>query len=188
LKQLLVVVQQLHTGFIGPTRLSEGLPSWALPASFTDRWERWMETGRSFFDAQLELDHATWRFVAAQGVFDNAVCAGVWRMSEDLAGRRYPLLIASVGNAPSPWDAWFDRADQIVSDTIERSLLHRSLAHRIASLPKYSAARTPDVAARFWIDDWQVYELLYATAYDLARTGLNDMLAPTRKARTPDNG
>ena len=61
-----------------------------------------MESGKTLFDQQAELDRRAWRFVAAAGVFDSVISAGVWRLSEDRVGRRYPLLIATVGAAPAP--------------------------------------------------------------------------------------
>jgi len=173
------------TGFFGKIPAAGDFVSWNLPRAFTDRWDRWMSRDLIEHPSRGPLDPRAWRFVVPAGIFCDAPCAGVWRMSEDRAGRRYPFVIAITGGVPGPQASWFDEAARLLSAAVERREPVDYLRSRVAGL----APPPPEAAARgifFWRDDWEVHELDFADIHDLAANGLRAMRAPRAEAEAEE--
>jgi type VI secretion system protein ImpM len=172
------------TGFFGKIPAAGDFVSWNLPRSFTERWDRW-------FSAELlarpdvgPLDPRAWRFVVPAGVFGDQPVAGVWRMSEDRAGRRYPFVIARVGETVDPGDGWFDAAASLAKRCIDEYRAGDWLAGRLPLLPGV-LCRTARTGIVFWLDDWEVRELQYRDVHDLAARGLPEMRKPRPDDEAP---
>ena len=175
----------VSTGFFGKIPAAGDFMSWNLPRAFTDRWDRWMSRDLLEHPCRGPLDPRAWRFTVPAGIFCDAPCAGVWRMSEDRAGRRYPFLVARVGPVPHPGDVWFDEAVSLLEAAIEAQRAMPSLTDRARRLPSDATAVPPRQIA-FWLDDWEVHEFAFADIHDLAAHGLPRMRAP-RAATEPVN-
>jgi type VI secretion system protein ImpM len=169
------------TGFFGKIPAVGDFVSWNLPRSFTDRWDRWVSAELLARPDVGPLDPRVWRFIVPAGVFGDQPVAGVWRMSEDRAGRRYPFVVARLGPMPDPGDAWFDAAALLVGRCISEHREGDWLAGHL-SLLSGATLRTGGTGIVFWLDDWEVRELPYRDAYDLAARGLPEM----RKLRPDD--
>lgn len=161
------------TGFFGKLPAAGDFVSWNLPRAFTDRWDRWMSRDLIEHPSRGPLDPRAWRFTVPAGIFCDTAAAGVWRMSEDKAGRRYPFLIAAVGPSPDPDDPWFDAVCALAADGVESFRNAASLAEGLRGLSPPGASG-PGVIC-FWLDDWEVQELRFADIHDLAKTGLARM-------------
>ncbi len=122
------------TGFFGKIPAAGDFVSWNLPRSFTDRWDRWFSAELLARPDEGPLDPRAWRFVVPAGVFGDQPVAGVWRMSEDRAGRRYPFVIAAVGAAPDPGDAWFEAVQAALDDAVDSFLSPDLVARRVGML------------------------------------------------------
>lgn len=83
-----------------------------LPRAFISAWDRWMEQGLPAALQCADGKGAIWAFVAAKRTFGDAPVGGVWTMSEDRVGRRFPILVAVSGRAPALDDPWFERAGE----------------------------------------------------------------------------
>jgi type VI secretion system protein ImpM len=168
------------TGFFGKIPAAGDFVSWNLPRAFTDRWDRWMSRDLIEHPSRGPLDPRAWRFVVPAGIFCDAPCAGVWRMSEDRAGRRYPLVIVAVGASPEPGDRWFVDAGAVIVGAVEDSWPPARIGDRLRRSP------TPQVRpverTLFWLDDWEVHELAFVDIHDLAENGLRAMRAPRLEA------
>ncbi|TIX27472.1 MAG: type VI secretion system-associated protein TagF, partial [Mesorhizobium sp.] len=81
----------LNTGFFGKIPATGDFVSANLPRTFIDRWDRWMSMELRARPDEGELDSRVWRFIVQAAIFGDQPCAGVWRMSEDRVGRRYPF-------------------------------------------------------------------------------------------------
>lgn len=169
------------TGFFGKIPAAGDFVSWNLSRVFTDRWDRWMSRDLIEHPSRGPLDPRAWRFVVPAGIFGDAPAAGVWRMSEDRAGRRYPLVIARLGHPPDPGDAWFDAASALLEEVVEGCRPVVSLTGALSRLPPAPGGAGPAVI-RFWVDDWEVHELGFEGIHDLAANGLPAM----RAARPPE--
>ena len=101
-------------------------------------------------------------------------------MSEDRVGRRYPFAIVGIGATPSPDDAWFDAVGMVVEGAVVDHWSAASIASRLPLLPALgSAARIQ--TAKFWSDDWENHDFVFADIHDLAANALPLMRA-TREA------
>lgn len=172
------------TGFFGKIPASGDFVSWNLPRSFTDRWDRWFSAELLARPDEGPLDPRAWRFVVPAGVFGDRPVAGVWRMSEDRAGRRYPFVIAAVGAAPDPGDAWFEGVAAIAGGCLTEYRGSDWLAGRLPLLQP-PAPRPGEAGIVFWVDDWEVRELSFPDVYDLAERGLPEMRTPRAGDEAP---
>ena len=165
------------TGFFGKIPAAGDFVSWNLPRAFTERWDRWMSRDLIEHPCRGPLDPRAWRFTVPAGTFCDAPCAGVWRMSEDRAGRRYPFVVAVVGAMPDPTDTWFDGARAVLDGAAAGRQRPDVVAGRIRALapPPPCGQGGP---LRFWLDDWEVQELEFPDIYDLAARGLREMRGP----------
>jgi type VI secretion system protein ImpM len=168
----------LTAGFFGKIPAAGDFVAWNLPRAFTDRWDRWMSTDLADHPARGPLDPRAWRFTVPAGIFCDQPAAGVWRMSEDRAGRRYPFVIARIGPPPDPGDPWFDRVGEATAGAVSSLWLPDAIAGRLARLPEPAAATTGESRMLFWLDDWEVHELAFADIHDLAANGLRAMRTP----------
>ncbi|MBP7000315.1 type VI secretion system-associated protein TagF [Amaricoccus sp.] len=169
------------TGFFGKIPASGDFVSWNLPRSFTDRWDCW-------FSAELlarpdvgPLDPRAWRFVVPAGVFGDQPVAGVWRMSEDRAGRRYPFVIARLGETPDPGDAWYGHIEGALDAAVAGSWAPNFIAEDIS---RHSADISGSLKAPrifFWSEGSDVVEVDFRRPDSLMREGLAFM-----RARVPD--
>lgn len=160
------------TGFYGKIPAAGDFVSWNLPRSFTDRWDRWFSAELLARPDTGSLDPRAWRFVVPAGVFGDQPVAGVWRMSEDRAGRRYPFVIARLGPTPDPGDPWFDVVEEVLVGAIEDFDSFVKLVDKVGRAP---LPLKPRVAGRivFWLDDWHVEEIGFKDANELSNFGLN---------------
>ncbi|MBP7241248.1 type VI secretion system-associated protein TagF [Amaricoccus sp.] len=167
------------TGFFGKIPAAGDFVSWNLPRSFTDRWDRWFSAELLARPDEGPLDPRAWRFVVPAGVFGDQPVAGVWRMSEDRAGRRYPFVIAAVGAAPDPGDAWFEAVQAALDDAVDSFLSPDLVARRVGMLGAIGSG-CAIATIQFWLDDWEVQEFRFSDARELAATGLAVMRRPRR--------
>lgn len=163
------------TGFFGKIPAAGDFVSWNLPRAFTDRWDRWMSRDLIEHPSRGPLDPRAWRFTVPAGIFCDAPCAGVWRMSEDRAGRRYPFVIAGIGARPDPSDPWFTRVEGVVAAALVGVLAPQMIAGNTSRLgdPASGSGEEPKIA--FWIDGPEVKEASFGDIVDLARSGLRVM-------------
>ncbi|MEM6676346.1 MAG: type VI secretion system-associated protein TagF [Pseudomonadota bacterium] len=167
------------TGFFGKVPAVGDFVSWQLPPSFTDRWDRWMSGGLAEAPSVGALDPRAWHFTVKRRLFGDAPVAGVWRMSEDRIGRRYPFVIVRLGPQPTADDPWFDACARLVRSSLEQAYEPARIADEITRLPEPGRYLGPEAgeAIRFWLDDWEALELEFHDGMDLARRGLPDMRA-----------
>ena len=167
----------LTIGYFGKIPATGDFVTWNLSRAFVERWDRWMSTELRARPAEGDLDPRCWRFIVPAGIFCDQACAGVWRMSEDRVGRRYPFVIAGVGSTPEPGDAWFDAIAVACGATVTDFWQPQRLVEKLQALTPPAGAV---YAARivFWCDDWQVHEFAFSDIHDLAANGLPAMRAP----------
>ncbi|TPK32312.1 type VI secretion system-associated protein TagF [Mesorhizobium sp. B2-5-3] len=170
----------MTTGFFGKIPSTGDFITWNLPRVLTDRWDRWMSIELRDRPDTGELNPRIWRFSVRAGIFGDQPNAGVWRMSEDRAGRRYPFAIVRLGPPPEATDRWFDEMARLISGCVDDFWPPSRLQQRIVELPPPGYGASPERIA-FWTDDWEVRELAFADIYDLADNGLIAM----RQASTP---
>jgi type VI secretion system protein ImpM len=161
------------TGFFGKIPAAGDFVSWNLPRAFTDRWDRWMSRDLIEHPSRGPLDPRAWRFTVPAGIFCDAPAAGVWRMSEDRAGRRYPFVIAGIGSTPAADDPWFDAVEGVLARAVVDVRYPARLADLVGRLPAPATAGRP--ATVFWLDDREVHDLAFADIHDLAANGLRLM-------------
>lgn len=171
------------TGFFGKIPAAGDFVAHGLPRAFTDRWDRWMSRDLIQRPARGPLDPRAWRFTVPAGIFGDAPAAGVWRMSEDRAGRRYPFVIARLGLQPDPGDGWFDAAEAVLQAAVADAAPAAQVARALGRLPAPPPAGA-DARIQFWIDDWEVHELRFADVHDFAERGLALMRGPRRAVET----
>jgi len=89
----------------------------ALPDSFVQPWDAWVQHGMAAArDALGEVFASTWeaapawRFLLPAGACGPDAAAGVFIPSEDLVGRRFPLILAALlpDSATAPDQDFFD--------------------------------------------------------------------------------
>ncbi|TPJ40061.1 type VI secretion system-associated protein TagF [Mesorhizobium sp. B2-6-5] len=166
----------INTGFFGKIPATGDFVAANLPRTFIDRWDRWMSMELRARPDEGELDPRAWRFVVPAGIFSDQPCAGVWRMSEDRVGRRYPFAIVRLGAPPEPGDSWFDAVAGFVKGAVADSWTTARISEKLVPLaPPTSRSGTPPIA--FWCDDWEVCEFGFADIHDLAANGLLAMRA-----------
>ena len=163
------------TGFFGKIPATGDFVGAALPRVFVDRWDRWMSMELAARPDEGELDPRAWRFIVSAGIFGPEPCAGVWRMSEDRVGRRYPFAVVRLGAPPEPDDAWFDAVTAIVGGALEYHHAQAWVASAVADLPQPQTTGSERIL--FWRDDWEVNELSFGDIHDLAANGLPAMRA-----------
>ncbi|KUM27453.1 hypothetical protein AU467_17445 [Mesorhizobium loti] len=171
----------MNAGFFGKIPATGDFVAWNLPRTFIDRWDRWMSMELRARPDEGELDPRAWRFIIQAGIFGDHPCAGVWRMSEDRVGRRYPFAIVRLGLLPDPGDAWFDAIVNLVDGSVEKFWSQTRLIERLASVAQPVAGLNTN-AIMFWCDDWEVNEFKFTDIHDLASAGLPAMRAPRGKA------
>jgi type VI secretion system protein ImpM len=166
----------LNTGFFGKIPATGDFVAWNLPRTFIDRWDRWMSMELRARPDEGELDPRAWRFVVPAGIFSDQPCAGVWRMSEDRVGRRYPFAIVRLGPPPDPADPWFDATAKLVRGAVDELRTFGWIGAQIPALPQPQNLESRHRIA-FWLDDWEVQELSFSDIHDLAVNGLPAMRA-----------
>ncbi|RAZ71675.1 type VI secretion system-associated protein TagF [Mesorhizobium atlanticum] len=166
----------LNIGFFGKIPATGDFVSANLPRTFIDRWDRWMSMELRARPDEGELDPRAWRFVVEAGVFGPEPCAGVWCMSEDRVGRRYPFAIVRLGPLLDPADPWFDATAKIVRSAVEELRSSGWIGAQITALPQPESLESRHRIA-FWLDDWEVQELSFSDIHDLAANGLPAMRA-----------
>ncbi|RWE75505.1 MAG: type VI secretion system-associated protein TagF [Mesorhizobium sp.] len=171
----------LNTGFFGKIPATGDFVSANLPRVFIDRWDRWMSMELRARPDEGELDSRVWRFIVQAAIFGDQPCAGVWRMSEDRVGRRYPFTIVRLGPLPDPGDAWFDAIANLVNGSVEKFWPQARLIERLADVPQPLPGLNTN-AIMFWCDDWEVHEFRFTDIHDLASAGLPAMRAPRGRA------
>lgn len=165
------------TGFFGKIPAAGDFVSWNLPRSFTDRWDRWFSAELLARPDEGPLDPRAWRFIVPAGVFGDQPVAGVWRMSEDRAGRRYPFVIAAVGATPDPGDAWFEVVAALTRRAVEDYLSPAPMSDHLARALVPESNGESRCGLVFWLDDGEVQEVAFEDVHDLARRGLPELRA-----------
>ncbi|RWB10040.1 MAG: type VI secretion system-associated protein TagF [Mesorhizobium sp.] len=164
----------MSTGFFGKIPATGDFVAANLPRAFIDRWDRWMSMELRERPDEGELDSRVWRFIVKGGIFGDQPCAGVWRMSEDRVGRRYPFAIVRLGAPPDLGDPWFDAVAGLIKGVVEDSWTMARMSEKLAArAPPISQNDTQMIA--FWCDDWEVNEFSFADIHDLATNGLPAM-------------
>lgn len=170
----------MTTGFFGKIPATGDFVSWNLPRNFVDRWDRWMSMELKARPDEGELDTRAWRFVVPAGIFCDQICAGVWRMSEDRVGRRYPFVISAVGDAIAADDAWYDSIAHLVNAAVVEFWTTPELVEQLKQIEiSFGTGASSPIA--FWSVDWEVQELTFADIHELAERGL-----PMMRAERPD--
>ncbi len=160
------------------------LPSESSPIAFGGssnliaRWDRWVTMSREAFWEADPYDTRIWNFTAASGVFEEMAVAGAWRLSQTRNGLPLPLAVLCCGKVPSPTDPWFTAAAQVLSQALTGAAKAARLRDQVSALPGFTPTPPIEQGACFWIDDWEVHELVFADIHELAETGFSQMLAP----------
>lgn len=170
----------MNTGFFGKIPATGDFVAANLPRTFIDRWDRWMSMELLARPDEGELDPRAWRFIVQAGIFGDQPCAGVWRMSEDRVGRRYPFAIVRLGPLPEAGDKWFDAVAAMVGGALENHHTQDWITSAIAVLPQPQTAGSGDCIL-FWRQDWEVNEFRFADIHELAANGL-----PAMRANKPE--
>jgi type VI secretion system protein ImpM len=96
----------------------------ALPKSFVDPWDAWLQAGIAASREALgeAWDEAwrtgpAWRFALPAGACGPEAVAGVLVPSEDQVGRRFPLTLAAIlpPGAPATEEAWFADLERLAA-------------------------------------------------------------------------
>lgn len=161
------------TGYFGKLPSAAGFLGASLPPDFTDRWDNWYAAAtRTAPPPPIAYDEPAWRFVAAAGLFGPLAAAGVWRHSNDARGERYPFVIAALGRDIAVDDPWFDAAETLLTQAVDRDIDPPELSLRLARLPLPKPARPATPAILMWRDDLEVHELNFPTGRAFAAFGL----------------
>ena len=161
----------LITGFFGKIPATGDFVAANLPRPFIDRWDRWMSIELRARPDEGELDPRVWRFTVPAGIFCDQPCAGAWRMSEDRVGRRYPFVVAAVGQSPRMDDEWFDAVSEIAGDAVSHYWTNTMIAERVNAVqPPPVNQVEPKIV--FWCDSWKVHECHFKDIHDLADNAL----------------
>ncbi|PAQ10968.1 type VI secretion system-associated protein TagF [Mesorhizobium temperatum] len=174
----------MSTGFFGKIPANGDFVASNLPRTFIDRWDRWISMELRARPDEGELDPRAWRFIVQAGIFGDQPCAGVWRMSQDRVGRRYPFAIVRLGSAPDASDPWFDAVADLLQRCVEEHSSQTRLADYLQELePPGAGADAQRIA--FWSDDWEVKEFSFSDIHDLAANGLPAMRAARTEVGAP---
>lgn len=166
----------MNTGFFGKIPATGDFVAANLPRTFIDRWDRWMSMELLARPDEGALDTRIWRFIIQAGIFGDQPCAGVWRMSEDRVGRRYPFAIVRLGPPPDPGDPWFDAAAALLQSGVGDYWSQARLAQSLQALPPPGTSADAQRIA-FWSDDWEIIEFNFVDIHDLADNALPAMRA-----------
>lgn len=172
----------MTTGFFGKIPATGDFVAANLPRAFIDRWDRWMSTELRARPDEGELDSRVWRFTVPTAIFCDQPCAGVWRMSEDRVGRRYPFVIVRLGSPPEPGDPWFEAATELARVAVDQGLSTAALTLRLAEF-EAPVTSQPTATIAFWSDDWEVKEFAFVDIHDLAQNALPAMRAAPMEVR-----
>jgi len=142
------------------------------------RWSRWLALSVEALAGADPADTRTWRFVTAPGVLDAGPVAGAWRLTLTRSGNMLPLALMVSGAVPAIGAPWFDAATRLLHEAATGIATLPGTEARMARLPGFAPAAPPQVAAVFWLDDWEVHELRFETIHDMAEQGFALMLAP----------
>lgn len=166
------------TGFYGKAPSAGDFIGRGLPRQLTRRWDRWMELALPGAMAGGGGGSA-WRFVAAPGVFGDDAVSGVFQLSQDRVGRRFPFLVASPGVLAGAADPWFDAAEALVLRSREGQLGPDALAERCEAMPApLGPGPVPGGgAAVFWLGREARAPHAFATLAELANGGLTTLFA-----------
>jgi type VI secretion system protein ImpM len=161
----------VETGIYGKIPTAGDFLSRGLPRELTRRWDRWMEL--SLAEALAAGGGGgVWRFLTRPGVFGPVPVAGVWALSRDRVGRRFPFLVASSGVSPRGDAPWFDAAAALVEAAVAGRLDTPQVAAEVAALGDPPPGPVIGEAARFWMGaNWRL-PMRFDSASDLAAGGL----------------
>lgn len=160
-------------GYFGKLPGATGFLGASLPQDFTDRWDTWYTSAtKAAPPGPIAFDEPAWRFVATAGLFGPRAAAGVWRHSQDARGQRYPFVIVALGPDLAVDDPWFDAAEALLTEAVDRMVDPPALPRRLAQLPTPKPARPATPAILMWRDDWEVHELSFPTGRAFAAFGL----------------
>lgn len=144
-------------GFFGKVPSRGDYVTQALPRSFLDPFEEWLNRAMAASQSALaahwhELFRASpdWRFVLGSGVCGEETVAGMMLPSADRSGRCYPLVIAvALPGRPMPVEVaartadWFERARRLGRAMIGGSVELGMLGRFLAQLGTPAATATP---------------------------------------------
>lgn len=173
--------EPLTTGFFGKIPTVDDFVVWNLPKIFTDRWDRWMSMELKSWPGEGDFESRAWRFSVCGGIFGEQAVSGVWRMSRDRLGQRFPFVVAGLGTPPDPSDLWFEEIAAVVDGTVTRLETQHWAARQIGRLQPASVREAGRIS--FWLDDWEVIEVAFADIHDLAVNGL-----PAMRSERPVSG
>ena len=120
-------------GFFGKLPARGDFLTRALPRSFVDPWDRWLQAGMAGLPpGRLPVPDGgwrqapTWRFALMPGLCGPAGMAGILAPSADRVGRRFPLTVAvplpddaALAALPDALSAWFDALGGVVANALD---------------------------------------------------------------------
>lgn len=134
-------------GFFGKLPSRGDFIGRALPNSFLQPWEDWLQAALAQSRQQLGKTWADaycvspiWRFALSAGLCSSSAYAGILMPSVDRVNRYYPLLIAAPLAAPAalltlPQNAWFDTAEQLALSALAQDELDvEAFSERVQAL------------------------------------------------------
>ena len=124
-------------GFFGKVRSHGDFVSRRLPATFTEPWDKWLQTLLHVSREQLGplwlesyLNSPIWRFALAPGACSTQAWAGILMPSIDKVGRHFPLTIASrISNSTTlikltaETNAWFDQLEALALSALRNDFV-----------------------------------------------------------------
>jgi type VI secretion system protein ImpM len=134
-------------GFFGKIPARGDFVRAALPRSFIDAWDVWLQRvlagsqellGEAWLPAWMEAP--IWRFALPAGQCGPDAVLGLWMPSVDRAGRLFPLSIVALAESSTnnlsallrEGGPWLDAVEQAGLDALEHNLSPEALAERVA--------------------------------------------------------
>ncbi len=124
----------------------------ALPPSFCEPWDAWLQAGMTAareslgdaFDAAWSGAPA-WRFALPAGACGPDAVAGVMACSMDSVGRRFPLTLAAIAPGSPLWSApWFAALEGALRHAQAEALTADVLAALLPEPGEADAAEAPE--------------------------------------------
>lgn len=148
--------EHLTTGFYGKIPATGDFVGRGLPGSFVRTWDRWVAAHLAPLQSSGAWPHHLGvRFILGPGA--NGPMAGIALPSQDRAGRRFPLTVASpvpaaVTGLASTATQWFDAIEDVADVARQGEFTADDFAAALAELPfpETSAQGDPVSGVAMW--------------------------------------